>query len=377
MNDLKKQIKEALQHSEEQRLLFKRLESELPERLASWGFSPEKTKSAMDGVCQVLERDTWQRDQIQKCFEHNLEVIQLLQHDTGSSSSGNSEANSGSISQVENVPVCSSFRDSQFLFFYRDVVAAEFQDELFQAVRHLILAVCSREGFESEDGIRFFKGLQREAMETAVEEVLDDVSSAAQRMWTSMFQFHGKEFCSWLNSAIRSNDRTLAQPAAIVARCINKNIVSRRPVSDLPWPQGSMCFRGGGLPDEHKAFFVPGRQYRYPGFLATSFNRATAQVFLTRAIYDQNQPGVMWIIHLDTRGQEQFEYRCKHVSYISASHFGRAEEEFLFVPYSPFTIQSVEWSDDPKRAKSPHIVHLKAGIDSHDFPEDLPSAPWG
>ena len=31
------------------------------------------------------------------------------------------------------------------------------------------------------------------------------------------------------------------------------------------------CYRGSGLPDEHKAFFRQGLKFRVPGFLATSF----------------------------------------------------------------------------------------------------------
>ena len=39
-----------------------------------------------------------------------------------------------------------------------------------------------------------------------------------------------------------------------------------------------MC--GGGFDDAHRDFFTVGKQFRVPGFLATSFERATALRFL-------------------------------------------------------------------------------------------------
>jgi hypothetical protein len=37
-----------------------------------------------------------------------------------------------------------------------------------------------------------------------------------------------------------------------------------------------------------------------------------------------------------------FRYRCKHVNYIANSHVQR-EQEFLFIPYSGFTVLEAEW----------------------------------
>ena len=51
------------------------------------------------------------------------------------------------------------------------------------------------------------------------------------------------------------------------------------------------------------------------------------------------------------------------------------KRRFLFAPYSVFTVESGEWSqnlDDD----NPHIIHLRAAVDNRKQREDLPLAPW-
>ena len=48
-------------------------------------------------------------------------------------------------------------------------------------------------------------------------------------------------------------------------------------------------------------------------------------------------PAVKWIIHLDMRGAKELRYRCKHVNYVTRTDVP-GEEEFLFAPYSFFTV---------------------------------------
>ena len=64
--------------------------------------------------------------------------------------------------------------------------------------------------------------------------------------------------------------------------------------------------------------------------------------FLYRRAVDVDLPPVLFIIHLDQRGETSFEYRCKHVNYIANSHVPR-EQEFLFIPYSVFTVLEADW----------------------------------
>ena len=49
------------------------------------------------------------------------------------------------------------------------------------------------------------------------------------------------------------------------------------------------------------------------------------------------------------------------------------ESEYLFAPYSVFTLDSVEWSDE---LPTPHNFVLVPAIDNQKEDEDLPLAPW-
>mmetsp|Transcript_15818 Transcript_15818/g.42711 ORF Transcript_15818/g.42711 Transcript_15818/m.42711 type:complete len:141 (-) Transcript_15818:923-1345(-) len=103
-------------------------------------------------------------------------------------------------------------------------------------------------------------------------------------------QVHGREFCSFINQALRDDiedhlqDLVVCQhwvanleglhfilPLQPVVRAINTLCVGRDQASKGLWPSDGICFRGGALPDKHLSFFTVGKKYRVPGFLATSF----------------------------------------------------------------------------------------------------------
>ncbi len=63
------------------------------------------------------------------------------------------------------------------------------------------------------------------------------------------------------------------------------------------------------------------------------------------------------------------------MSYLESNVFGAAEGEYLWAPYSVFTVRAV------KRAArnsywQPHVVTVAAALDARREPEDLPLAPW-
>ena len=49
------------------------------------------------------------------------------------------------------------------------------------------------------------------------------------------------------------------------------------------------------------------------------------------------------------------------------------EGEFLFAPYSVFTVRKVEWSHGDGE---PHHITIAAALDNSLEPDDLPLAPW-
>ena len=205
------------------------------------------------------------------------------------------------------------------------------------------------------------------------------VDAAAQRMWTSAVQLegcgdeHSKELCGIINAAIRADGATtMLGPAVQLARNINQLCVTRRK-GVPPFPPGGVCFRGTGMPDTYRSFFAVGVKYRVPGFLATTFSEGVAFGFLYTAHMERALPAVLWRVHLDPRGETDFRFRCKHVNLVKHTNVA-GEEEFLFAPYSTFTVRAVVWNagDDRK----PHIIDVEAATDNRDEPEDLRLAPW-
>ena len=51
------------------------------------------------------------------------------------------------------------------------------------------------------------------------------------------------------------------------------------------------------------------------------------------------------------------------------------EAEYLFAPYSTFTVEAVELAS-PNSYITPHVITLRAAIDNKLEQEDLPLAPW-
>mmetsp|Transcript_52756 Transcript_52756/g.138769 ORF Transcript_52756/g.138769 Transcript_52756/m.138769 type:complete len:556 (-) Transcript_52756:1718-3385(-) len=106
------------------------------------------------------------------------------------------------------------------------------------------------------------------------------VSDHAQRLWTCTEQMQGKEFCFYINDALRNDDKELLTLLMPVIRAINANCVAQRGAeSAIPrdvWPANGLCYRGGELPKAHHGFYSAGRKYRVPGFLATSLQQGVS-----------------------------------------------------------------------------------------------------
>ena len=67
------------------------------------------------------------------------------------------------------------------------------------------------------------------------------------------------------------------------------------------------------------------------------------------------------------------ERKCVHVNLVKKTNVP-GEEEYLFAPYSAFTVLSVRWGAGT--AAAPHEIELLAAVDNKAEREDLPLAPW-
>jgi hypothetical protein len=103
-------------------------------------------------------------------------------------------------------------------------------------------------------------------------------------------------------------------------------------------------------------------------YLATSDQKINCLKTFCRRAEVMGQPPVLYIFKVDK------DFGCVHVNYVDRTNCV-GEREFLFVPYSVFTVESVEWEANPKWTK-PHVITLKVAIDNTHHSENLPLSPW-
>ena len=285
-----------------------------------------------------------------------------------------------------------SFAASRYKTLYEEMPRVTYAYELQRALHSFVRACASHPTMRvpAPEGDAFFGRLLNEALAAGgVAEILDEaaLSRFAVRVWTSQQLWGGREFCSLLNQAIRE-DGTRApatlRPAVILCRAINDVLCcGNRKSGASEWPSGpgalppllgqwvsaswsseaDATFRGGALPAEHEPFFTVGRRFRTCMFVATSFDEAVARQFMARAPADM-QP-VLWRVRFDP------VRRCKHVNYVGAlSTASSREAEFLFPPYSVFSVLRLE------RSQRHLMVELQAAVDNLHEPIELPLAPW-
>ena len=61
--------------------------------------------------------------------------------------------------------------------------------------------------------------------------------------------------------------------------------------------------------------------------------------------------------------------------FVSCTNVVVDESEYLWAPYSVFTVASTKWSSDPEYLQ-PHEINLVAALDNLREEEDLPLSPW-
>jgi hypothetical protein len=289
---------------------------------------------------------------------------------------------------------------SNFKREYEQCKPPEHQYEVLRAVTEIVYSYCDRQ--KIADGTRddFLRRLNAEWGKTKkAKDVLNvPVKISCLLVWTSQEKLDGHiEFCSIFCEVLREDYAFSVEQAAVLARGVNGNLcvpenargssVFRSALMRQPFPKGpagggsngssevAVCWRGGGFSDQYRSFFTANKQYRAPMFLATSFKKEKAQQFLTMAwaigFSGPKDALVLWKIKLDP------QERCHHVNLIqNKDTHVEGECEFLFVPYSVFTVESVTWSPTPQEHSTPHRVTLAAAVDNTAFPEDLPLAPW-
>jgi hypothetical protein len=254
-----------------------------------------------------------------------------------------------------------TFASSHFKAAYTRVSVPQGPMDLGMKLGNLIRAYCHQETIDwLAEGEPFLQQLQREAMQN----MDDPIEQMMQRMWTSTLTLRNREFCFILNYMARADAEPVAIALAGLARGINQLCVSVPPRP--PFPQGDTCYRGGGFDDRYRSFFVSGRKFRQPAYLATSFSEDVARGFIRMRGGDDC---VLWRVRIDPVN------KCIHVNLVTKRVLGLPDEqEYLFAPYSAFTVLSATWNTGTM--DNPHVIELLAAVDNRTEPEDLPLAPW-
>jgi len=269
------------------------------------------------------------------------------------------------------------------------------QHKLWDAVHGLVTKEARRLGVPQQRADDALLALQRNAftagsvaggaaLPSGLQEALDpaELRKLTARVWSSNVNFEGRDHwpCSLLQAALRNDD---AEHAVVFAKALNAFVVADRsqPLGAGRPALPARTYRGGSLPRDKHYFFTAGRQYRMPMFLSSTTNQQKVHEFMQEKAPDgtlTSKPDtVLWTFVFDAR------LGCNHVNLINL-HDGSlggnanaaAEAEWLFAPYSFFTVESVDYKDNPTWT-NPHSVVLRVAPDNQLERADVPNAPWG
>ena len=244
-------------------------------------------------------------------------------------------------------------------------------DALIDEVRQLLSLYCAANGVHTKHGATLADKLGQQANSKP-----GGPRERAMLMWTSESFMRGgvnKRLYDTLNDVFRHDDAGMIRHAVRISRCINELCVGGdmppAAATDLMRESGNPrkeVYRGTGFDSAHRGFFVEGKTYRVPMYIATTTSRQVAQAFISRA--NTGDSHVMWLIIMDATSP------MYNASLVKKNTLIPGEEEFLFVPYSVFTIDKATWKRGTKN--QPHEIVLMASSDNTGEREDLELAPW-
>lgn len=243
--------------------------------------------------------------------------------------------------------------------------------EILQTVKQLVILYAQSRGIGDKQWQKFYKELYDQAWQQP--QVLQgDVAAAAEYVWTSGKTLLGVEFCAILNAAIRADRADEMVHAAMFTRAINQRRIQRvaNVLEKSQYPLDGKLWRGTSFDDTHRSFFRKNVKYRAPGFVASSLSRTIAGTFIFKV--PSGVSTVEWCILVDPRGATDFKRRCRNASYVAKTHLN-GEGEYLFAPFSVFTVRKVKWNEDPLES---HSITVAAAVDNALEPDDLPLSPW-
>jgi len=299
------------------------------------------------------------------------------------------------VSGGRNVKTPDTFENHAIKRLQEEAAQPEFEHEVVASVQHFLGKLPDEESAANRADCQvFFRDLHKDCKLQYARELhnggyghdaLEAVSPecTAQVMWTSALTLSvggvARELCWLVNWCIRTGNvvlLTLLMPFIkalnLFAAPLRKGVTNSVPLWDMLTDY--KLFRGGGFDLDFKGFFVKGKQFRVPGFWATTPTKRVADFFMTRAFQANYQP-VLWIINIDK------DALCWHVNSVARSLIMDSEgkpheDEFLFTQFSAFEVIEVKWRTGAATPSAPHEIHVNAFPDNRQAPVGLISAPW-
>ncbi len=263
------------------------------------------------------------------------------------------------------------YAKSNYLSLINSAAVPQYQHEVFFHLKKFIEFYCESKGIDPVCGLKFFLETERETLENQYNKKnnsnnRDDLgASLCLRLWTSTKVLNKLELCSLLCEVIREDSYNAIKVALPLIKGISH--ISK---GDIEWPKDNCLYRGAGISDINQGQFVKGKKYRCPSFLSASMCKKIGEMFYNRAIQRKIDP-ILFIFHLNGSA----DVRCCNVNVVMDKSNTPSEKEFLFLPYSVFTVRSIDWKYPPS-CVNPHTVHLDVAIDSEQESQFLPLIMW-
>merc|ERR1711896_5199 len=108
----------------------------------------------------------------------------------------------------------------------------------------------------------------------------------------------------------------------------------------VQFPPNDEAFRGTSMPCDKLDFFLEAnKKFRVAMYLATSFAERQAWWFISQAPHNADRIPVLITFKLHP------SLKCNHADYIESMSLNPGEQEFLYAPYSSFTVADAQIPD--------------------------------
>ncbi|CAE7460754.1 unnamed protein product [Symbiodinium sp. CCMP2592] len=248
-----------------------------------------------------------------------------------------------------------SFSGTNYKKKYKDAQAATDKYEFAQIFFNFLDMIAEEGQKISKHEI---KDMKNEVMSKARD--FGDMSKLATYVWTLATPLGGREVCSYINEIIREDQEYKVKTLLPLVRTINELLVQEVLVKA---PKNHTTYRGSRIPHDSLKFFQAKRQYRVNMFLATSDDKRKAQEFAEGA--EGTEVPTLFHVHWHK------DNGCIHVNYLEHITAVKSEREYLFPPYSTFTVMQMA-----KKQGRFYVIHIFAEPDNKSCSEELPLSSW-